>query len=585
MGAKTKVVKAVVPDWAKDAIWYQIFPERFRNGSPANDPTSETIVEIGARPPSNWSICPWGMDWYSRARGEPSASDFYKTVYNRRFGGDLIGVREKLDYLQKLGVNAIYLNPVFAAPSLHKYDGACFHHIDPTFGPDREGDADMPGRAGETEDPSTWVWTAADRCFLDLVREIHRRGMRVIIDGVFNHTGRNFFAFQDLLKNGKKSRYTDWYRIEKWNKDGTFDYKGWFGHKGLPELGRGKDDLADPVREYIFNITRRWMDPHGDGDCSAGVDGWRLDVAFCVPHRFWKEWRAHVKSINPNAFLTAEIVDLATDYLRGDEFDSVMNYMWLFPTVRFFAPSTKPSSSADFRKDLEVLRCAYPEDVGYVLQNLLDSHDVGRIATILENRLAPEANWDSYFSLSCAQGNSSLNTRRPSKETYRILRQMVIFQMTIPGAPMIYYGTEVGLWGANDPDNRQPMLWDDIKRRPESRTPRGRCSSRPAVPDKRLFKFYQRAIGFRTAHAVLRRGKLRWLETSSERLLAYARVDGRSEIIVLLNASDEPVSWTLESPAVDLWKSRKTKPGRIVVEPRGWRILSTEKAPSSLRSR
>lgn len=531
MGVKTKAVKAVVPDWAKDAIWYQIFPERFRNGSPANDPTPETIVEIGTQPPTNWSICPWGMDWYSRARWEPPASDFYKTVYMRRFGGDLIGVHEKLAYLQELGVNAIHLHPVFAAPSLHKGNGACSHHIDPTFGPDRAGDADMPGRAGETEEPSTWVWTTADRCFLGLVREIHRRGMRVIINGGFNH--------QSLL-----------------------------------ELGRTKDDLSDPVRKYIFDITRRWMNPHGNGDLSAGVDGWWLDVAFCVPHGFWKKWRAYVKSINPDAFLTARIVSLATDYLRGDEFDSVMNYMGLFPTVRFFAPSANPAPAIDFRKDLDALRRAYPEAVGYVLQNLLDSHDVGRIATILENGLAPKPGWDSYSNLSRTCGNADLNTRRPSRQTYRILRQMVVFQMTIPGAPMIYYGTEVGLWGANDPDNRQPMLWDDIQYQPESRTWRGRCPASPRAPNKRLLKFYQRAIGLRTAHSVLRRGDLRWLEASSERLLAYARSDRRSEIIVLLNASDEPLIWTLESPAVDLWKSRKVRPGKVVIEPRGWRILS-----------
>lgn len=585
MGVKTKAANAGVPDWAKDAVWYQIFPERFRNGLSANDPTPETLAEAGVHLPAHWSVCPWDMDWYDRARWELPAADFYKTVYMRRFGGDLIGVREKLDYLQNLGVNAIYLNPVFVAPSLHKYDGACFHHIDPTFGPDRDGDMDMPGRAGETEDPATWVWTAADRYFLDLVRDIHRRGMRVIIDGVFNHTGRNFFAFQDLLKNGRKSRFCDWYRITKWNRDGSFDYKGWFNHKGLPELGRGKDDLADPVREYVFNITRRWMDPHGNGDRSAGVDGWRLDVAFCVPHGFWKKWRAHVKSINPDAFLTAEIVDVATDYLRGDEFDSVMNYMWLFPAVRFFAPSAKPSTATKLIKDLDVLARKYPKDVALVLQNLLDSHDVGRISTILENRLAPEANWDSYFSLSRAQGNPDLNTRRPSKKTLGILRQMVIFQMTYPGAPMIYYGTEAGLWGANDPDNRQPMLWSDIKRRPETHTPRGRCGRLPATPDKRLFKFYQRAIGLRKAHAVLRRGALRWLKTSDERLLAFARSDAQSEIVILLNAGDAPLSWVLKSPAFDLWKSRAVKPGKVGVVPRGWRILSVKACPTALRGR
>jgi glycosidase len=331
--------RAGVPEWAQHAVWYQIFPERFRNGDPANDPQ---LSDVSDRPIPGWSVCPWGKDWYARDPWDWRPQDFYQAVYARRFGGDLPGVREKLDYLQDLGVNAIYLNPVFMAPSLHKYDASCLHHVDPTFGPDRAGDLERLARANETEDPRTWIWTEADRCFVGLVAEIHRRGMRVIIDGVFNHTGTHFFAFQDLLRNGRRSRYRDWYRVSRWHPDGRFDYDGWFGHKALPELARTDECLAEPVCRYVFDITRRWMDPNGDGDPSDGVDGWRLDVAFCVPHGFWKRWRKVVKGINPEAYLTGEIVSLAEEYLRGDEFDAVMNYVWLYPSVRFFSRGKHP---------------------------------------------------------------------------------------------------------------------------------------------------------------------------------------------------------------------------------------------------
>ncbi len=559
-----------VPDWAKDAIWYQIFPERFRNGDPRNDPRPEDCFD---HPISGWQTAPWGMDWYARMDRE-KGREFYRTVYGRRFGGDLIGIRSKLDYLQDLGVNAIYLNPIFQAPSLHKYDAACLHHVDPTFGPDRQGDLRLLENAHETENPRTWIWTAADRCLVDLVGEIHRRGMKIILDGVFNHAGTRFFAFQDLLKNGHRSRYVDWIRIRGWKADGTFEYDGWANHAALPEFARTNDDLAEPIREYIFNITRRWMDPDGDGDPADGVDGWRLDVAFCVPHGFWKKWRTHVKRINANAFLTAEIVDLATDYLRGDEFDSVMNYMWLFPAVRFFQPGRHLLSVSGFKRDLNVLRRAYPADVQPILQNLLDSHDVARIATMLHNRLPLKKDWNSYFHLSRVVENGGLDTRQPDAETYQILRQMVIFQMTYPGAPMIYYGTEVGMWGANDPDNRQPMLWEDISHEPETHTPKGRCRGSRRRPDKALFAFFKQAIALRREHKVFRRGAFTWLETGSSRLLGYSRCDSQVKTVVLLNAGDKPLKYKLAGKAVDLWNSgHEIRPGFLTVPPRSWAVL------------
>lgn len=564
-----------MPDWSKDAVWYQIFPERFRNACPVSDPV---MADISDRPVAGWGVTPWGMDWYGRAPWESRLGGFYKSVYHRRYGGDLPGVISKLDYLRDLGVNAIYLNPVFWAPSLHKYDAACLHHVDPTLGPDRAGDIELIARAGETHHPGTWVWTSADRCLAELIRETHRRGMRIILDGVFNHTGTRFFAFRDIQRHGRESAYADWYRITKWHDDRTFDYEGWFGFKGLPELGRTDDDLHAAVREYIFAITRRWMDPDGDGDPSDGVDGWRLDVAFCVPHGFWKKWRAHVKSINPEAYLTAEVVSRADDFLRGDEFDAVMNYMWLFPSARFFMPAAHTIGAPEFRRELDALRKAYPPDVTLALQNLLDSHDVGRIATVLENRLPLDAGWDSYFNLSRASGNDKLSTRRPGEAAWRALRQLIVFQMTYPGAPMLYYGTEVGMWGANDPDNRQPMLWDDIEYEPESHDLNGRCPASPRGPDKDLFRFCRKAIALRKKERLLRRGGLRWLASGSPRVLAFARTDGDREIRVYLNAGDEPRSVKLERAGRDLWNAgRRVAAGRLSIEPRGWRVVAVRR--------
>lgn len=571
INAVTTSITCNVPDWARDAVWYQIFPERFRNGAVKSNPRIEDITEY---PVPGWTINPWGADWYRAMPWEQAPAHGRGGVYLRRYGGDLVGVREKLDYLQELGVNALYLNPVFTARSLHKYDGATFHHIDPTFGPDRDGDIRALAAAKETEDPSTWIWTAADRYLLDLVKEVHRREMRIILDGVFNHTGREFFAFQDLLKHGRNSKYVDWYLVQQWRKNGSFEYKGWFNHKALPEFNRTSDNLAEPVRQYIFDCTRRWMDPENDGDCAKGIDGWRLDVAFCVPHGFWRDWRTLVKSINPDAYLTAEIVADATDYLQGDQFDAVMNYMWTYPTVRFFSPAQKPLDKSALQRRLDKLRAAYPPEVTPVLQNLLDSHDVGRIASMLENPDTPKLHWEDYFHVSRVKENPCFVTTRPGIKAWSALKQIVVFQMTYPGAPMLYYGTEVGMWGANDPDNRQPMLWDDIVYEPEEHTPKGKTAGTPRAPDQILFRFFTKAIRLRTEQKPLRRGTFQWVRTGSRRLLGYDRTYNCCVLRVLLNASDEPIRYRLESGALDLWnKAEPVSPGRVTVEPRGWRVL------------
>ena len=319
---------AQVPQWANQAIWYQIFPERFRNGDSSNDPIRESI-EYHDLAPQNWAITPWTGDYYAQADWEKTFGEFYNpAVFLRRYGGDLQGVIDKLPYLDSLGVNALYFNPVFFARSSHKYDGSSFHHIDPYFGP--HPTADLAQIAQETAHPSTWRFTSADRLFLKLIKEIHRRKMKIIIDGVFNHSGRDFFAFQNIIKHQERSPYKNWYDIKRFDNPETpeneFEYAGWFNVDTLPEFKETNNDLNLGVKEYMMQITKRWMDPNQDGNPQDGVDGWRLDVADQVPTRFWKEWNQFVRRINPQAYTVAEIWDDASQFIADRGFSATKNY-------------------------------------------------------------------------------------------------------------------------------------------------------------------------------------------------------------------------------------------------------------------
>lgn len=549
-----------VPQWAKGAVWYQIFPERFRNGDPRNDPTRESLR--GADPqemPTEWQVHPWGSDWYQlqpweQANGEP---ELWKHLLRRRYGGDLQGIIDKLDYLQDLGITALYLNPIFAAPSLHKYDGICYHHVDPHLGPDPAGDWALMEKE-IPHDPSTWQWTAADRLALELIRQVHARGMRIIFDGVFNHMGLRSFAFQDVLQKQQASPYRDWFIVEQWDDPTTetneFRYQGWFGVSSLPELREDENGIVSGPREYIFAATQRWMRPQGE----RGIDGWRLDVAFCVDHAFWKDWRRWVKSLNPEAYLTAEIVDVpekVQPYLQGDEFDAEMNYNLLFACTEFFATEAQWKRSAQgFAQELKKLRELYPKGVAAVNQNLLGSHDVNRIGSFLVNRnLAPFRDWGRYFQLSKAAGNPPYSPRKPGPYERQLQKLMVSFQMTYLGAPMVYYGDEVGMWGANDPDNRKPMLWADIDYEPERYLPDGRQRPPEAAdtvaPDWDLFNHYRRWIALRQSQAALQYGRYEdWLADNQRALFGFRRSLEDETIWVLFNNLKEPqmLSWPQE---------------------------------------
>ncbi|MGK7873510.1 MAG: glycoside hydrolase family 13 protein [Xenococcaceae cyanobacterium] len=541
--------EAWVPEWAKKVVWYQIFPERFLNGDPNNDPTLSDIK--GAYPhdyTSPWQIHPWTSDWYElQSYEQQNGQDIWFNLERRRYGGDLEGIREKLDYLSDLGISAIYLNPVFEAPSYHKYDGATYHHIDPNFGPDPKGDRKLIATE-IPEYPSTWVWTSADKLALELIDEVHKRGMRIIVDGVFNHMGQNSWAFQDVKKNQEKSKYKEWFRIKSWDNPGkntTFAYESWSGFPELPELREDENGIVEGPKQYIYSITRRWMDPNGDGNPDDGIDGWRLDVAFCISHPFWKDWRKLVKSINPEAYLVAEVfgsIDVLKPYLQGDEFDAVMNYNVAFAFVEHFIEEKNPITISEFDRQLRELQESVSEGVAYVMQNLFGSHDANRIGSHIVNRhieAPPFRNWLEYFYNSKAS-NPDYDTRKPTPEELRLHKLFVIFQMTYLGAPMIYYGDEAGMWGANDPGNRKPMVWDDMSYEPEVYLPEG---SKRETPDAvafnwDLFNHYKKLIQIRNENPALQLGDYQTLLTDEQKqVYAFSRTHENQTVVVVINNS------------------------------------------------
>lgn len=543
-----------VPAWARSAVWYQIFPERFRNGDPANDPRADDILGADPQePPRAWQGHPWGSDWFElqpweKQNGEP---ELWKHLLRRRYGGDLQGIIDRLPYLQELGVTALYLNPVFDAPSLHKYDGASYHHIDPNFGPDPAGDRALIATENP-RDPATWVWTKADELALQLIDEAHARGLRIIFDGVFNHMGVNSFAFRDLVRNQQASPYRDWFTVKSWADpaQGTkFDYEGWFGAKSLPELREDEHGIVAGPRDYIFAATERWMNPKGRG-AARGIDGWRLDVAFCVGHPFWKVWRAHVKRINPDAYLTAEIVDVAekvVPYMQGDEFDSEMNYNFLFTAVEFFVdPAPLRIRASEFDRKLQTLRELYPAGVADTSMTLLGSHDTNRIGSYLVNRgIGRYRDWATFYAKSKASENPAYSPRKPSEADHALQKLLVIFQMTYVGAPMIYYGDEVGMWGGNDPDCRKPMVWDDLAYAPEVFGADAHTTHEPdrVAVNHDLLAHYQKMIALRHRLPALQRGGYRTLVADDARdLFAFERTLDGQRVLVIFNNSDRPTT-------------------------------------------
>jgi glycosidase len=430
--ASTSVqTRSAAPAWIKDAVFYQIFPERFANGDSTNDP-------------------PGTKEW----GGKPTPGNY--------FGGDLSGILQHLDYLSSLGINALYLNPIFASNSNHKYRTADYRIIDPHFGD--------------------------EETFRELVDSCHARGIRIILDGVFNHTGVDFFAFADAKKNGARSRYTDWYTFHGFPVGplSAPNYECWWGHGSLPKLNTKNPE----VRQYLFDVTRQWME--------TGIDGWRLDVPNEIPHEFWKEWRPLVKSINPEAYIVGEIWEEAGPWLQGDEFDGVMNYRYQKACGAFFAGESIEVLQFDSR--LAQLRREYSDDVNASLLNLLDSHDTERFLTMCKGDVP---SW----------------------------KLGLLFHMTYPGVPMLYYGDEVGMTGGKDPACRGTMVWD------------------PARQNRDMLEYTRRIVRLRRSLPVLRHGGFTTLLTDADRsLYAYMRRANSSSAIVVLNCGNAKQVVSIPAP-------------------------------------
>jgi len=481
------------PAWAQHAVWYQIFPERFRNGDKSNDPPNTV---------------PWTMKWTaapgagSAGRGGPGGGRGANNPGNRRYGGDIQGIRQELPYLRSLGVTCIYLNPIFKSPSVHKYDTSDYRHVDDSFAVT----GDTTDLSGETEDPATWKWTKSDKLFLDFVTEAHRQGFHVVIDGVFNHAGSQFPLFLDVRQNGRKSKYADWFNIAKWDPLTWISFGGRAGGN-MPEFKKDPaTGLTPGPRDFVLNITRRWLAP--EGDASRGVDGFRLDYAQNVPRVFWVTYRKFVKSINPDAYITGEIWTPAASYLGGDAWDATMQYPFSNALQAFFiGGSRSPISASAFAGRLRQFGLIYSFQVSLNEMNLLDSHDTDRWASRFVNADRPPAPGRPA-------GRQNYNSSKPTDVEWERMKQSVAVQMTSMGAPMVYYGDEAGMWGGTDPDDRQPMVWKDLEPYDD-----------PEVTFQQdLFDCYVRLIAIRRRFAALQTGFMRTLAADDARsILIYSR--------------------------------------------------------------
>ncbi len=557
------VVAKESQDWAASAVWYQIFPDRFRNGDPHNDPTA-AYARVPDKVKDKWKIMPWTKEWYALEDWEKElGSDVYASNGHRRYGGDFQGIIDKLDYLQDLGVTAIYLNPIFESPSLHKYDSRSFHHADPHFGPDPAGDITL--MQGETADPATWKWTAADKLFLELVKQVHARGLHVILDGVFNHCSTDFFAFADLREKQKDSAYAKWYDVRHFDDPATkdkneFDYAGWWGVKSMPEFSevlddRGRKNLFPGVKDYLFAVTRRWMDPDGNPYTQDGIDGWRLDVANEVGTGFWSDWNELVKSINPHAYTTPEIWSEATDFVREGKFDGVMNYYaFAMPVKGGLIDGTLPIR--EFVQLIEERRQKFDFKETKLLQNLFDSHDTDRFPSMIVNRDRPYyAKGDAFaYDADIFPGSREKPylIRKPNDTERKLQRMIVLFQMAYPGAPYLYYGTEAGMWGADDPDDRMPMAWADFKFDPQTISPGGQPARNDDINfDAPLHDFYKDAIALRRKYPVLVDGDIQVIGADNiSRMFAFARTGGTT-LVAVFNRHESPQTFIFQFGTTD----------------------------------
>jgi len=417
-----------VPQWVKDAIFYQIFPDRFANGDLGNDPPN---------------VQPWGTS--------PTRTGFQ--------GGDLKGIISRLDYLLDLGINAIYLNPIFLSASTHRYDTIDYLRIDPKLG------------------------TLAD--FIDLISIYHQNGVKVILDGVFNHCARGFLAFNDILENGPDSPFLHWFHVKRfplhaYEKGLARNYEAWWGIKSMPKFNTNNP----PVRHYLLNVARYWIE--------QGADGWRLDVPNEINNdSFWAEFRQEVHSANPEAYILGEIWDGDPRWVGETHCDGLMNYP---VRTAIFDYITRKTSSTQFIEMLEKAVAAYPQENVLAMYNLLGSHDTERVMHIFG-------------------GNAQK------------VRLAFLAEFAFPGVPAIYYGDEIGLPGTGDPDCRRAFPWDKAQWNVEIRD------------------WVKSLVTARKSTAALREGNFQQLVASdTPSYCAFARTLGNQVVIAALNVEDEPVT-------------------------------------------
>ncbi len=600
--AQSQPLLSEPPSWADEAIWYQIFVERFRNGDPSNDPTSEDIRGFWFGPqPENWAPTPWTHDWYKQEGwARNSELDFYTAVQYRRYGGDLQGVINKLDYLKELGVNALYLNPINDAPSLHKFDARHYRHVDRNFGPDPVGDR-LIAEAEDPLDPDTWQWTAADSLFLELIQQVHAREMRIILDYSWNHTGVKFWAWEDLLDHQQESAFADWYEINAFDDPSTpdtneFSYDGWLGVKSLPELakidvppshvhGAHEGNLHPQPKAHIYNVTKRWLDPNGDGNPEDGIDGFRLDVAEMVPLGFWRDYREFVRSINPEAYLVGEVwwdswpyrMADPVPWVQGDIFDAVMNYRWYMPTRSFFAQAPPDLTASQYVAHLDSVMAGITPPFWNAMMNLTASHDTPRLSTSIYNP-------GLYKYHQNPRENPNFKVDRPDLRARSIQEMILVQQFTWPGAPHIWNGDEMGMWGGDDPDVRKPLIWPDYTFDDEVTHPFGLDRRHNSVFfDTELMELYKTLTHIRNEHQHLWiHGKTKWLTVDDDhRLLSYERRLEEGHALVVFNASDE-----MHQMAVPQGNYRQIFPSDSLVttseldmDPLSARILLSEDLP------
>ena len=522
------------PDWAKGAVMYQIFTDRFYNGDKSNDVETNEYYYIGdySQRVTNWDKYPANM----------GVREFY--------GGDLQGVMDKLDYLQDLGVEVVYFNPLFVSPSNHKYDIQDYDYIDPHYGKivDDGGEV-LPNGVTDNSQATKYKkrttdlknLEASNELFIKLVEELHRRGMKVILDGVFNHCGSfNKWMDRERIYEGEEdyepgayvsadSPYRSYFRFfkegpENWPYNGNYD--GWWGHDTLPKL-----NYEDSVKleNYILYIGRKWVSP------PYNVDGWRLDVAADLGrsneynHDFWKKFRRAVKDANPSALILAEHYGDPSDWLKGDEWDTVMNYdAFMEPITWFLTGMEKHSDEA--REELLGNIDNFIGSMAHHMSNMLtpslqvamnelSNHDHSRFLTRTNHMVGRVEH------LGAEAANEYVNKA--------VMREAVVMQMTWVGAPTIYYGDEAGVCGFTDPDNRRTYPW-------------GR-------EDHELIAFHKEAIRIHKEHPALRTGSLKILG-GEENVLSYARFKGNDRIVIVINNRSErtevkvPV-WEAEIPA------------------------------------